>query len=351
MKTIIALFFMFSFEAFSASIKCPPSPNLVDLKIDVVVNFDKKSQTYTYQYSFENSRMSRHSVSNIYLDVLENTDVIPPARLPDDNWRVTKNDKEGTFPGFLNLRNRQAEDLKAGQRLTGLEIKSTLQPGPVTFGLMAYLEEQITVVQTSDTEGEGPEFEEAQFICPGFFAKAYGIDSNFIKGVTIGPVSASVVVPEVRIKKSNGMKYSGAYKADAQFQVKSDETGKIRLMILGSKDLNVAKIDANSLRFGQGQAKPTKIETIGNVKEDELDDSDAKNHMKENKNVQHLIVEFDLKDVDVKCEIDRALFLRGAYNKTQKLFSAVKLKHGLCDKKNWVKEEKFMRAYDKNKKN
>ena len=349
MIKIFALLFMFSLKAFPATINCPISPNLVDLKINVNVHFDKKSQIYTYQYSFENSKTSRHTVSSIYLDVLENTDVIAPSKIPE-NWYTFKNGKGAIFPEFLHIRNRLVEDIKVGQRLSGFEIKSKLKPGPVTFGLMATLEGQITVVQTSDSEGEGPEFEEAQFICPGYFSKAYGIDSNFIKGITIGPVSADKVIAESRIKKITGKTYSGSYKTDPQFEVKSDETGKIRLMILGSKDLNVSKIDASSLRFGQGQAKPTKIETIGNVKEEELDDSDAKNHLKENKNVQHLLVEFDLKDVDVKCEIDRALFLKGTYNKIQELFSAVKLKHGLCEKKNWVKEEKFMRDYEKNRK-
>ncbi len=350
MKNIIFLILAFKLNCFAATITCPPSPNLVYLKVDVEVNFDKKTQDYVYKYRFENSKQSQHTIDAVFLDVLKDTDITVPSKLPVD-WYSYRQKKSAVFEDHLGIRIQGLKDLlEIGESATGFEIRSKLKPGPITYGILSIPSSQVTVVQAPGEVGEGPEFEEAQFVCPGFFSKAYGIDSDFIKGVTIGPVPANKVIVESRIKRIKDKKYSGSHKKDADYQLSSIESGKIKLLILGSKDVNVSKIDADSLKFGQGQAKPTKIEIIGNVKDEECDD-DMKSHFKEHKNVQHLLVEFDLKDVDLKCEIDRALFLRGTYNKTQELFSAVKIKQGLCDKKVWVKEEKFMREHDRKQKN
>ena len=67
-------------------------------------------------------------------------------------------------------------------------------------------------------------------------------------------------------------------------------------------------------------------------------DDEIKEHLKKNK-TKNLLLEFNLQDADVHCDLDRALFLVGKID-GKNLFGAVRIKHVLCDKKTFSREAK-----------
>lgn len=153
---------------------------------------------------------------------------------------------------------------------------------------------------------------------------------------------------KIRIRKINEKKWRGSPTLEEpDIQILPIDTGKIQVMLFGSHELDVTKIDLSSLVFGQVEAKPLKTVILNDFrdKDGELDDNEIKDHIKKN-NVQHLLMEFNLDDVDIRCDTDRALFLKGKIG-TKDLYGAVRIKNGSCmDKQNNAKEWKKIKDYE-----
>lgn len=328
MKTT-KLFFLFISLAMSfvdaATVKCPVSPNAFEPVVTSQVSFDKKTNLYTYKYSIKNLGSSKVPIFAFYVQTIiksesQKSPVTWTAEGLRSNWIKGSMDWSG-------------KDIDPGQSLSGFELQSKYPPGITKYAMLGSSDDDPTVVMEADAD------EAIVPVCPGFYLEGSSAKSPVPIGITIGPVPPSRIIARIRIKRSPDKKYQGYHDEEASLKISPLDTGLIQVVLLGDKDLDVTKISLDTLRFGQGEAKPVKTSIVDRIKED--GDAEMNEHLKKNK-FKNLLMEFNLKDVNVLCDVDRALFLTGKYE-TKDLFGAVKIKHVLCDKKTFSKEEKLIK--------
>lgn len=314
---------------FAATVKCPTSPNAFNEKVKVDVSYDKKSKLYSYKYSLSILKNSKVPVGFFAVQT-----VIPVNKqiVPNKKWISS-----GLNQNFDNSIDWTGPDLRPGETVTGFEIQSVNPPGYTKYMLFGYPGNIPTVILDNDTAEEDAVIP----LCPGFYAPGSSIKNDYVVGLTIGPVPPSRVVAQLRIKKIKDSKWRGHIdEDDDSLELSPLDTGNIQVMLYGDDDLDLSKIDVSSLRFGPGQAKPLKTEILAQVIE--ACDKDLEAHIKKNKSAKYLKMEFKLDDVNVHCDLDRALFLTGKYA-DKELFAGVKTKAVFCDKKTFIKEEKLIK--------
>lgn len=325
---------MISSSALAArTVICPQySPLMIEPKIDVKVSFDKKTEMYTYKYKFSNLSGAKVALWRVSIESLSSPTKMKTSKV----WYDPKFDvesKEIIFTGF-----EEEHFIKPGKSMEGFEIVSKNPPGLVkvyTQGGMS-VDDMPKIKYDTDEEAENGDDESVN--CPGWYYGA-GTHGDHVALFTTGPSIANRVEAKIRIKRVKDKKWCGRHDADAEIEISPLETDKIQVMVFGSKDVDVNLIKLDSLQFGRGKAKPVSSKIIGEIKNDDDFDDEIKKHHKEIKNIQHLLLEFNLQDVDVKCDLDRALFLVGKVG-DKDLFAAAKINPVACDKKTFSKEAK-----------
>ncbi|MEK6628764.1 MAG: hypothetical protein AABY53_09070 [Bdellovibrionota bacterium] len=347
--------------------KCSDPELAMSPAVEAKVDYDKKTGLYNYKYKIKNKSDAIVPIHGLYLATFTNASDIKSNK----NWKFNSFDDNELFWSaksegiYINV-NFKAPipifppgndyDISPGQSIDGFEFKSPHPPGPVKIQFRG------TVLKGSEIVGSDGKpiqnfrtvipkdeleklFDEGIVNCPGYFDSSLDVDNPRDTGlimVTIGPVPPTRITAKLRMRKIKDKKWRGSPTTEEpNIQILPIDTGKIEVMLFGSHDLDVKKIDLASLTFGQGNAKPLKTVIINDFsdKDGEVDDDDIKEHIKKN-NVRHLLMEFNLDDVDIRCDAERALFLNGKIG-TKDLFGAVKIKHGSCmDKKNNAKEVK-----------
>lgn len=366
---------MLSTVAFSQTYiyKCGDPENAMLPEIDVQVRYDKKTDFYTYIYKIKNKSDALVPIARFRLFTFTDVAEIKSS----ENWkflRFSSNylhwsakseglyanitvDKAGNPSGPPG----NTYDIAPGKSIDGFEFKSKYPPGPTKIEFNGSPLNGSRIVDSTgkdvpDFRNVIPEnelavlFNEGDKACPGYFDANLDVDKpprdHGLVSVTIGPIPPERVPAKIRIRKINEKKWRGSPESEPDIEVLPIDTGRIQVMLFGSQELDVKKIDLASLSFGQGKAKPVKtvILTDFTDKNGEID-NDIKEHIKKN-NVQHLLMEFNLDDVDIRCDSERALFLDGKYG-TKDLFGAVRIKHGSCmKKKNNAKELKKIKDYE-----
>ncbi|MEK6627044.1 MAG: hypothetical protein AABY53_00320 [Bdellovibrionota bacterium] len=314
---------------------CPViTPVMISPQFEVKVDFDKKNQNYTYKYKITNLASAKAPIWRFIVE----TKAAPIAIKSGKNW--------DSDPGYDSEGNRiqWSSDidykLKPGQSLDGFEIVSKSPPGLIKVYSEGWRSELPTIKFDTDEEAEQGDHE--SIACTGFYDGA--METVMVSSIITGPSVPNRVEAKIRLKRVKEKKWKGQHHEDPDMEISPLEPGKIQLMLLGDKIIDVAKINLSTLEFGRGKAKPTKTQIIGEAKfKDDDSDDEFKEHLKKNKNA-HLLMEFNLQDVDVKCDIDRALFLTGKIG-TKDLFGAAKIKHVGCDKKTFSKEAKKIREH------
>ena len=327
-KFIISVILILSHELFAAKVKCPESPSAFNERVKVDVSYDKKSKLYSYKYTLSILKNSKVPVGFFAVQT-----VIPVNKqiVPNKKWLSSS-----VNPNFENSIDWMGPDLHPGDTVTGFEIQSVNPPGYTKYMLFGYPGDIPTVILDNDSAEE----DAVEPICPGFYAPGSSIKNDYVVGLTTGPTPPSRVVAQLRIKKMKDSKWRGHIDDDDDpLEISPLDTGHIQVMLY-SEDLDLSKVDISSLRFGQGQAKPLKTEIVTQVKE--ACDKDLDAHIKKNKSAKYLKMEFNLEDVNVHCDLDRALFLTGKYA-DKELFAGVKTKSVVCNKKTFIKEEKLIR--------
>lgn len=327
-KFLLSIFvpLIFAQQIFAATVKCPTPPSAFNEKVKVDVSYDKKSKLYSYKYTLSNLKNSKVPIYGFYLQTLVNVSHINSAY----RWR-----SENLNPRYENSIGWTGPNLKAGLEISGFEIQSANAPGPIKYLALGLPSDLPTIVSDDAMENE-----DAIPICPGFYAPGSSSKDDYVVGLTTGPTPPSRVVAQLRIKKMKDSKWRGHVDDDDDaLELSPLDTGHIQVMLY-SEDLDLSKVDISSLRFGQGQAKPLKTEIVTQVKE--ACDKDLEAHIKKNKSAKYLKMEFNLEDVNVHCDLDRALFLTGKYA-DKELFAGVKTKSVVCNKKTFIKEEKLIR--------
>lgn len=314
---------------------CPAiTPVMISPQFDVKVDFDKKTQNYTYKYKITNLASAKTPIWRFIIEANATPISIKSGKGWDSDQGYDSEDNKIQWSADLDYK------IKPGKSLDGFEIVSKQPPSLVK--IYSEGDSELPIIKFDSDEGLKKGDHES-IACPGFYMGA-GLYGDLVAATVIGPSVPNRVEAKIRIKRINEKKWKGSHDREPDIQISPLEPGKIQLMLLGDKDIDVRKINLSSLEFGRGKAKPTKTQIIGESKFKEHDDVDdeVKEHFKKHK-VAHLLLEFNLQDVDVKCDIDRALFLTGKIG-SKDLFGAAKIKHVGCDEKTFSKEAKKIRA-------
>lgn len=311
------------------------SPVMIEPQISSQIKFDKKTQNYTYGYKVTNLGKAMAPIRRIGIESIGSLVSIKSPKGWDDP-EFDNDDGEILFTTlFHNL-------IKPGQSLDGFEIVSKSPPGLV----QVYMEGDTNVDDLPtikyDTDEEARKGDDETIACPGWY-RGGGLHGDHVALVTTGPLVTNRIEAKIRFKRIKEKKWHGNHQDEPDIEISPLENGKIQVMLFGDKNIDVTKVNLSTLEFGRGKAKPIKTQIIGEFKADEDVDDEIKKYNKENKSVKHLLMEFNLTDVDVKCDIDRSLFLAGKIG-TQDLFGAAKIKHVGCNKKTFSKEAKKIRG-------
>lgn len=307
--------------------------------VDVKVSFDKSTQNYTYKYKYKLTNLSSAKIS-IRRFILESSNAPITIKNPK-GWRNNGFDIDDKKVQWVNshLPDNIDYTIKPGKSLDGFKVISKSPPGLVIMYSQGDTEVKDLPTIIFDTDEEARKGDDESISCPGWY-RGGGIHGGEVVTFTTGPAIPNRVEAKIRIKRSTEKKWKGAHNEEPDLEISPLDTGKIQLLIFGDKDIDVTKIDLTSLTFGRGNAKPTKTLILSEFKDDS--DNEIKEHLKKHKG-SNLLLEFNLQDVDVKCDIDHALFLNGKIG-TKDLIGAAKIKHVGCDKKTFSREAKKIRG-------
>ena len=328
-KILIIITFLFVQSANARTEVCPAiPPTAIDPQYEVKVSFDKKLNNYIYKYKITNLPSAQTKMWRIIIE----TSSSPMSTLTGIGW---KNEGYNSEYSEIMWASKLDYHIKPGSSLDGFVIVSKNPPGTVRVYADGDASDLPTIKFNSEEEAKTGDHE--TIVCPGFFIEPG--NGNLVVSITTGPGIPNRIEAKIRLKRSTEKKWKGSHNEEPDLEISPLDNEKIQLMIFGNKDIDVAKINLATLEFGRGKAKPTKTEIIGDFKG--AADAEITEHVNKTKN-SHLLLEFNLQDVDVKCDIDRALFLTGKIG-TQDLFGAAKIKHVGCNKETFSKEAKKIR--------
>lgn len=333
MKYLI-LGLLFQMQMVSAgTIKCPTPPTAIEPDIQANANFDKKTGLYKYQYTVSNKSDAKVPIRQVSIKTFGPVENVKAPALWEYSGYSADNKKI-----FWSYEVFKKSLIKPGEALSGFEFTSKEPPGLVKF----YAYGKPDGIQTVIAGTPGEEENESEFICPGFFYDGFESDVTL---VTLGPLPLNQVDVKLRMKKLNDKKWQGKHDDEAKLEVSPLDLDKVQVILFDDKEIDTSKIKLDSLEFGFGKAKPTKTYFISDFK-GEADD-EIKEHVKKHR-ASHLVMEFDLAAVNVRCDVDRALFLTGKID-SRNLLGAVKIKHSVCDMKNFDKHPKKEKGQKKSK--
>lgn len=323
---------------------CPPAPTSIDPLITADVTFDKASKTYTYRYTIANGRGALIPVEFLAMRVQER----PAALTSGAKWSVMhypandarpaivdfealpqKSDLEG-IPDDITVSPdlpRLASAIKPGASLSGFSLKSPNPPGVVQ-----YFAEGLTQSPKAVGNVEMEELEELNSSCPGWGSNASRF-ASMVSGMTTGPVDPNTISLAIRLRDERGLAHCGQFNPE-------EKKGRISVLIMNSKDLDVRDITVSSLRFGPGEAAPvdSKLVVTGGESRASFDEhehwekiSELFGRGQDKRPQQNLLVTFDSMDVAAKCVLDKALFLRGKTKNGQDVVGGVTSPFVGCD--------------------
>lgn len=331
MKKLLFLLLLILVRTSFARIElCPTiTPVQIAPKYNVKVTYDEKTSQYRYSYKISNLTEAKSAIWRVSLEAYS----APVSSKAGTGWisegyRPEYN--EIFFQDKITLGN--VPSIKPGQSLDGFEVISKAAPGQIR--IYSEGEAEVPTIKFG-TEEEAKNGDDESIICPGFFMGG-GLHYPQVVSVVTGPSILGRVEAKVRIKKISEKRWNGGQSEEPISEISPVDTGKIQLILFGDGIVDVEKIALSSLELGRGKAKPLRTQILGDFKDDV--DDEIKNHLKKYK-AKFLLMEFNLQDVDVKCDIDRSLFLSGKIG-SKDLLSAVRIKPVVCDKKTFSREAK-----------
>jgi hypothetical protein len=219
--------------------------------------------------------------------------------------------------------------LKPGKTLNGFSFKSPYAPGLVQYNFQG-----ATGVPEGPPVKEGDRDDEPLPNCPGWDFDAPRF-KTLVTGLTTGPVNPGRISVAIRLREEKSERACGA-------MTPANPTGRVRVVVLGTKDFDPAQIDVSTLRLGPNEALPLSSKLGNRRDEDDRDDDreewerhkraidpdrDAKH---KNKNL-HLV--FDQAALGVQCVLDKAIFLKGKTKTGQEIFGGASTRFVGCDVK------------------
>ncbi|MFA6238520.1 MAG: hypothetical protein WC635_14395 [Bacteriovorax sp.] len=306
----IFLLNLFYFTSLAMGDICPPPQTKTDPKLNASVEFDRKTNMYTYSYVIENGEKALIPILFVRLVIdIGPQEIIAPINL----FAVFENEPPGSnLPKHL-LMSTGVDRLKPRSKTGIYSFKTARSPG-----LVKYYVDGDTDAPTSTPIPGNPE---PVPNCPGFF-----FDRPFMEGlangITTGPAPLNQISVEFKLKKMKDKKQN-VQKDKKENQEEEDEdftettpqkdSGKIVAVLKSKKDFDVTTINISSIRLGTGQAPVETSEIKG-----------AKNH-------EELRLVFDIAKLGIECDRDRVLFLTGKTTDGKDILGAEPIKTKNCD--------------------
>jgi hypothetical protein len=174
--------------------------------------------------------------------------------------------------------------------------------------------------------------------CPGFYYDAPTTLQGMVTGVTTGPVSESQTDLKMRMIVIRDKSKKAPVDEDEPI-VSPLEKGKVEVVIFSDKEegVDVSKIDTKSVKFGPGEATPLKSRLLPSNEHKRWRFPFFK------KLPRILWMEFNLADLKIRCDLDKALFLKGKMGDVTKpetqtdVYGTIKMKPTICTPDIWKK--------------
>lgn len=321
-KHLLGQLFIFSLSECLAADLCPDiPPNAVKPQISFRLDMDASKSANTFFYEIENSKDSLLPIQIFRLLI----DHAPSNEKSPEHWDTSydnnKNPNRREFrwdTSSANFTLRQGFMLEPspflvfpGKKLTGLSIQSPRSAGVIQYVTDGYLMRVPTATPTDDDDEPTPD-------CPGFNFEA-GLYEDSVIGATVGPARTNSVSLHLKIKNtkkstSDENEPDSSNPLEDEIVIDPDkESGMIRAEVrgerfFGTEKFDLKSIDVSSLRLGFGKAPAVSSKIEG----------------------QKLKLEFDLKKVGIRCDLDLALFLSGKTTDGKDIVAAAPIKKHLC---------------------
>ncbi|MEK2646075.1 hypothetical protein [Bdellovibrio sp. BCCA] len=306
------LIILINFIAFSVQANtCPYSHHSFDVEVSTKVT--KAKDEYSYEYSVSNSKTSIVSVANFFLKSKEK---ITSPKSPN-NWNPAKFSGSSTV-GWSTDRKLS---IKPGEFVSGYKVTSKGRPGIVKASFMG--RNSITNVIYTKIKRD------KMTACPGYWDYgSRGVDDPRASVMTLGPIPENQVSPTALYRLKSDEAWTGSLETshDALRTIDPMAKGTIEVLVLGNSDIQAEDIQKSGIKFGRGNAEPKSINII------DINTTTPRYSGKA------LLLTFDLEQVQVLCDLDRALFLEAQASKDRRVFTGIKIKPTFCDLKNWAPE-------------
>lgn len=283
---------VFSASGLLEAATCPLPPSKIVQTVTSDVHFDQAIGAYRYRYTIHNRESSQLPIELVLLKL----DSKPEELVSPEYWRASwKTRAERTShvlwstnkfemkPEYL-VRGQSITkfppllySIKPGRKLDGFEVVSKRKPGLARVFLGGEVGDAPRASQ-----GEDPD----DVQCPGYFDGP--LSNDLVVGVVVAPASEKYTSVSILFRND----VDGA---DSDSMDPNSKPAKIHVVLKGDKDFDVSKIDASSVTFGRGKAKPIAVKS------------------QEQKGSSHkaIVYTFDTAQVGIRCDRDAALFLEG----------------------------------------
>jgi hypothetical protein len=339
MKTVLSLIILLSSVfTFARTEICPDkAPSEIWPVVEVKVTLNNKKNWYNYLYTVSNNvPEAKVPIWRFSLEM----DSEPISTAAPAGWEKAVYDKKN-HELYWVYNDAKDSTIKPDGKLSGFEVVSKREPGLIRY----YADGDVADTPIVKFEPEEDETDPQSIACPGFY-NGEG-NSDYVTGATKGPSMSDRQEIKIRVKKTGTKAWGGSLNLPGEMEVSPVDYDQLDVIILGTKNLDVNKIDPTSVQFGPGKATFIPVrKTIVN-KFDELTDDEFKQAVAKSKS-QHLTLGFNTNDVEARCNVDHSLFLTAKTLEGKTLMGAVNIRPVPCDKRTFAREAKKEKYHKKN---
>lgn len=325
---VITIILLLEFSTRVRADTCPVPYTSIDPSVSSNVSFDKMTGNYIYSYEIQNGSSALIGI-RAFKPVLVQ---VPSSILSPIHWH---SDFVAVTPPFelewSSLPSKRwAEPLiDPGKLLSGFSFHSLQPPGAIQ-----YTAEGRTGIPESSPPEPGAADDEPDPNCPG-----WDFDNprfqTLVTGLTTGPLAPNTISVPIRFRGEGGKNPRWPVNPNA-------DKGKVSVIVLSTRDFDAGRIDLSTIKFGPGKAAPVSTKVTARRPEDDnpseredwekqvllLHGEDSRKTTRSN-----LLLTFDLAALQIRCVLDKALFLTAKTSDGKNVFGGVSTKLSGCDAK------------------